>query len=187
MKNVTTSDLTALADQLERTAKRIRLSGPEAVRRAQDWSGAALRSSGTDPGRGKGQTSNPTLNAAMQEMDHPDPNAEQLLLLTSEAGRCFDAVVTLESRISRIAVDKLTVNERAGIGWCASPTCERYCDGTASNRLRNLICPSCDQKERRDKDKPELCTHQAKRRWSHGVETCMGCGVELTEAGRAVG
>jgi hypothetical protein len=41
----------------------------------------------------------------------------------------------------------LAANERAGIGHCG---CGRYCDGQASNRLRNGLCPACVQRDRRD-------------------------------------
>lgn len=182
MKTLSKADLHHLADQLERTARIIRDRGDEAVRRAGDWSGAALRSTGTDPGRGKGTTSDPTQNAAFRELEHPDPNAEQLILLSSEAGRAFDAVVTLESRLIRIATDRVTEPEKAGIGWCH---CGRYCDGSASSRLRNGQCPACDQKERRENRKQAECDH-ASTVWHHGELSCADCGFIVSARIRAV-
>lgn len=176
VKPVSASDLRHLADQLERTARVIRGRGDEAVRRSRDWA-TPLRSSGTDPGRGKGSVSDPTATAAT--MEHPDPNAEQLVLLSSEAGRAFDAVVTLESRVLRIATDAVIENQRAGIGYCE--TCNRYMDGTANKRLRNGLCPACDVKARRERDKPQECRHHSVL-WHRGESTCNHCGKVLDPA-----
>lgn len=172
MRTLTTSDMDALAAQLERTARILRSKGHEALRRAKDW--ATPLHSATPGGRGKGHVSDPTGTTATS--DFPDPNREELILLTSEAGRAFDAVTTIESRVMRIATDAVIENQRAGIGFCS---CGRYCDGTPSNRLRNDACPACDQKYRRQ---AKTCQH-AKALTSKGVIHCMDCGIELADIG----
>lgn len=174
MKHITPSDIDALANQLERTARILRAKGREAVRRANDWA-TPLRSAGTNPGRSKGRITDPTSTAALSN----DLNAEQLTLLSSEAGRCFDAATTLESRIMQIAADALIDNQRAGIGPCAD--CGDYMDGTTNRRLRLGLCEPCYRRAQRKTD--QECAHM-RTKWHAGITTCMGCGVQLTDAGR---
>lgn len=174
-RTVSSSDFTALAGQLERTARVLRARGDESLRRARDWA-TPLRSSGTDPGRGKGNISDPTGTAALSF----DPNAEELTLLSVDAGHCFDAAVSLESRVLRIATDAVIENQRAGIGECSE--CGDYQDGTRERRLRSGICDRCRKRLERKEAKNTPCEHRRSSTWSHGTRSCTDCGAVLDVA-----
>jgi hypothetical protein len=118
--------------------------------------------------------SDPTFAAAFAR----DPNADELAFLTVDAGHAFDGAVHLESRVLRISADAVIENQRAGIGPCAD--CGDYMDGSENRRLRAGQCDRC--RKRAERKEAKECAHM-KVRWSQGVNTCMACGAELTEAG----
>lgn len=196
MSPISSDEMRRVSRQLERSAQILAETGPKAVQLAEDWSKSPLHATGMDPGRGSGGHGDPTADAASHWYHKPgacskpdeagdcpgharfDSPGEQMAYLTAEVGRAYDAAVTAGERVLNIARIAVAENERAGIGWCA---CGAYMDGTSSKRLRNGVCPACDQRERRGRS---TCAHD-KQVWHNGVRTCCGCGIELTEAGVA--
>lgn len=144
MRPVTPQDMDALAGQMERAARVLRTRGREAVRRAKDWATPLKSSQGFGP---KNETARPTENAALNH----DPIADELDLLSVDAGQAFDAVTSLESRVLRITTDAVIENQRAGIGHCGE--CERYMDGTKDQRLRLGLCEPCYRRTQRKEAK----------------------------------
>lgn len=175
MKNVSGSDLHALAAEARALAADCDRYGDEAVRRARDWA-SPLRAASLEPGRGKGSHGDPTATAATS--DYVDVNREQWTLLSVDAGQAFDAMTGLRSRLRGIAVDAVIENQRAGIGHC---DCGRYCTGVKDDRLRNGECPACYKRGQRREAKAEVCVHPSTT-WSHGRKHCNVCGVELEAA-----
>lgn len=172
---MTPDEIRRAAAQLERSAQVLRAQGPKALRLAQDWQKSPLRASGMDPGRGKGGHADPTSDMAGGPYDSA---GEQLAYLTAEVGRAYDAAVTVSERVLNILRIVVTEDEREGVGYCS---CGVLADGK-TRRLRNGLCPACDQAERRRRD---VCEHP-KQIWHAGVRTCCDCRVVLTEAGIAV-
>lgn len=145
-------DPSALASQMEASAKLLRLYGPRAVKLAREWH-SPLRSSGS--GRGsKGDHSDPTL-AAVEEALHAESRGQPIPY------RYFDALNNDATAVSTHLADLMAVvvelgraatphtlaperKPSAGAGQCQG--CPKWVSGAANDRLRSGYCDACRKK-----------------------------------------
>lgn len=123
----------------------------DAIRRDQEHDGDSLRGAGDGGPRGKGDHSDPTLSAAMQEWDQDNVHAnavklcEHLIEADNHIRAAHSAAVRLGAYGRR--------DRESTLIECANPKCEATMTGIGEDRPRRGRCMRCYKfLMRRDRD-----------------------------------
>lgn len=139
---MTAPNFPLIARQLRQAADLLDTQGAVAWKRALACH-SPLRST-FDANHAAGTHSDPTAAAAL----NPDPLVEAFPRLRQAVEVGYANVMDAAALVAVLAKN-MAENERAGVGHCEK--CQRYCDGSRSDRLRAGLCQACDAKNRRAK------------------------------------
>lgn len=147
-----TPNFALIAKQLREYATALEDNGYEAWKRALAVTSPLRATSGTGRSGGptikvpneQGEDETVPVTAVEAAVFHRDPLIDAFPRLRQAVELAYHNAVDAHALIV-VLTKNMAENERAGVGRC---DCGRYCDGTATNRLRSGRCPACDQRDR---------------------------------------